>query len=685
VRFHVLGPLEVTHSGRTLAVGGARTRAVLAMLLLDANRVVAADRMIDELWPEYGQERGAANLQVRLSELRRALRSVGEADRLVTRPPGYMLRATAEELDVLRFEELVIAGRDAIAGGDTARGAGLLAESLGLWRGPALADVGDGRFASAERARLEEERLGALESRIEAELACGRHEQTVAELEALTAAHPLRERFWHGRLLALYRCGRQGDALRAYHELRAALTEELAIEPGPELRELNNRILQQDPGLEYRPAAPDGGAELPRPQTRYAQSGEVRIAYQILGHGERDIVFVPGAMSHLDLLWEDEETGNFFRRLAAMGRLIVFDKRDTGLSDRAPADSPLEERMDDVRAVMEAAQSDRAVLFGFSEGGPMSILFAATYPDRVTGLVLGAATARYRPAPGYPCGEGSESMFASLMEIAEHRWGQGASIDWFLPSRAGSDHARRLFARFERMSVTPGGFLRIVRMVRQIDVRAVLPAIHVPTLVIQRLDDRMTPPCHGRYLASHIPGARYFEQPGDHSLRFASSGDTDRLLNEIEDFLSAASQPTQPDRVLTTILSIDSSAGAKGHVLAHRGRLLRSGNDGLVATFNAPGQAIRCADAIRTVSAAAGIAPRAGVHTGEVELCGDRVDGVSLDIATAIAALAAPGEILVSRTVTDLVVGSGISFADRGLHALAGVPDGWPLFAVTAT
>jgi hypothetical protein len=338
-----------------------------------------------------------------------------------------------------------------------------------------------------------------------------------------------------------------------------------------------------------------------------------------------------------------------------------------------------------VRAVMEAAQSDRAVLFGFSEGGPMSILFAATYPDRVTGLLLGAATARYRPAPGYPCGEGSESMFASLMEIAEHRWGQGASIDWFLPSRAGSDHARRLFARFERMSVTPGGFLRIVRMVRQIDVRAVLPAIHVPTLVIQRLDDRMTPPCHGRYLASHIPGARYFEQPGDHSLRFASSGDTDRLLNEIEAFLSAASHPTQPDRVLTTILSIDSSAGANALVLAHRGRPLRSGNDGLVATFNAPGQAIRCADAIRTVSAAAGIAPRAGVHTGEVELRGDSVDGVSLDIATAIAALAQPGEILVSRTVTDLVVGSGISFADRGMHALAGVPNRWPLFAVTAT
>jgi DNA-binding SARP family transcriptional activator/pimeloyl-ACP methyl ester carboxylesterase/plasmid stabilization system protein ParE len=685
VQFHLLGPLEVTRSGRALAVGGARTRAVLAMLLLDANRVVATDRLVDELWPEHGQERGAANLQVRLSELRRALRSVGEADRLVTRPPGYMLRIATDELDVLTFEELVRAGREALSHGQAAQASQLLGRSLGLWRGAALADVGDGRFVSAERARLEEERLGALESRIEAQLACGRHEETIAELETLTGAHPLRERFWQERLLALYRCGRQADALRAYRDVRARLTEQLGIEPGPELRELHDRILRQDPELERPPTTPGGGGGLPRPETRYAQSGDVRIAYQIVGDGNRDIVFVPGAMSHLDLLWEDAETADFFRRLSAMGRLVLFDKRDTGLSDRAPADSPLEERMDDVRAVMQAAQSERAVLFGFSEGGPMSILFAATYPDRVTGLILGAATARYRPAPGYPCGEGSEAMFASLIEIAEQRWGQGASIDWFLPSRAGSDRARQLFARFERMSVTPGGFLRIVRMVRQIDVRPVLPAIHVPTLVIQRLDDRMTPPCHGRYLASQIPGARYFEQPGDHSLRFATSGDTDRLLDEIEDFLSTATTTTQPDRVLTTILSVDAPIGAESTVLAHRGRLIRAGQGDLVATFDAPGQAIRCADAIRSVSARAGQTPRAGVHTGEVELRGEQIAGPSVVIAAAITELAQPGEILVSRTVTDLVIGSGISFADRGDHALTGVPDRWPLFAVTST
>jgi DNA-binding SARP family transcriptional activator len=352
VQFHVLGPLEVTHNGRTVAVGGARTRTVLAMLLIDANRVVAADRLVNELWPEHGQERAAANLQVRLSELRRALRSVKQGERLVTRSPGYLLRVNADELDVLVFEQLLSAGREAIAAGDADRAVALLDQSLALWRGPALADLGDGAFASAERARLDEERLAALESRIEAQLACGRHDETIAELETLTAANPFRERFWRQRLVALYRCGRQAEALRAYRELRATLTEQLGIEPGPELRELHDRILHQDTDLKYRPGTPPGAADAGRPQTRYAQSGEMRIAYQVLGEGPRDIVFVPGAMSHLDLLWEDAETADFYRRLAALGRLILFDKRDTGLSDRAPADSPLEERMDDVRAVM---------------------------------------------------------------------------------------------------------------------------------------------------------------------------------------------------------------------------------------------------------------------------------------------------------------------------------------------
>ena len=699
MEFRVLGPLEVTADGQSLGLAGARTRAVLAMLIVHANQVVSSDRLIEELWP--GQPRAADSLQVRLSELRKVLRSAGEADRLATRPPGYLLRVTPTELDARQFEQLAAEGNAALAAGDAATAAQRLDQALQLWRGPALADLDAVPFARAEAGRLEEERLAALESRAEALLDCGRHRDLIAELETLTAAHPLRERFWLQRMLALYRAGRQADALRAYRDLRAVLIADLAIEPGPELRDLHARILRQDPALD-RPAADrpgagqsagqSGGNQDAVPQTRYARTEDgIHVAYQVIGEGERDIVFVPGLMSHLELLWEDHETADFFRRLAKLGRLILFDKRDTGLSDRAPGDMSLEERMEDVRAVMRAAGSSQAVLFGYSEGSPMSILFTATYPERVTALILGSASARWFPAPGYPCGQGAQEMYDGLQDIATHRWGQGASIEWYLQSRAGSAHARQLFGRFERMAVSPSAFLRMSRMIRDIDVRAVLPAIHVPTLVIQRLDDRITPPCHGRYLAEHIAGARYFEQPGDHSLRFAASGDSDALCAEIASFLAGSSQPGDPDRVLATILQAQAVGGSQADtreeaarhlVRDHRGRLIKTTADSLLATFDAPGQAIRCAAAVLDDAAALGIQIRAGIHTGEVDLVGDDITGTSVQITDRVAALAGPAEILVSRTVKDLVTGSGISFTERGSHELGGAGDQWPLFAV---
>jgi DNA-binding SARP family transcriptional activator/pimeloyl-ACP methyl ester carboxylesterase len=702
MEFRVLGPLEVTADGQSLGLGGARTRAVLAMLLVHANQVVSSGRLTEELWP--GQPRASDSLQVRLSELRKALRSAGEPDRLVTRPPGYLLRVQPGELDAPRFEQLSAEGNAALAAGDAAEAARCLGQALDLWRGPALADLDTAPFARAEAARLEEERLAALESRVEARLACGQHRELIAELETLTTAHPLRERFWFQRMLALYRAGRQADALRAYRELRAVLIAELAIEPGLELRDLQGRILAQDPALDGPPAADrlDGAGGQQRagggpegvPQTRYARTDDgIHVAYQVIGEGERDIVFVPGLMSHLELLWEDDETSDFFRRLAKLGRLILFDKRDTGLSDRAPGDMSLEERMEDVRAVMRAAGSSQAVLFGYSEGAPMSILFAATYPGRVTALILGSASARWFPAPGYPCGTGAQEMYDGLQDIATHRWGQGASIEWYLQSRAGSARARQRFGRFERLAVNPSAFLRMTRMIRDIDVRALLPAIHVPTLVIQRLDDLITPPCHGRYLASHIAGARYFEQPGDHSLRFAASGDSEALCAEITGFLESTSRPGDPDRVLATILHARAAGGdlaeddargkaARHLVRCHRGRFIKITGDGFLATFDAPGQAIRCAAAVIDDAATSGIQIGAGIHTGEVDLVGDDIAGASVQIAGRVAALADPAEILVSRTVKDLVTGSGISFTARGSHALTGRDDQWPLFAV---
>ena len=709
----MLGPLEVTAGGQSLGLAGARTRAVLAMLLVRANQVVSAERLIEELWPGQEADRAADSLQVRVSELRKILRAAGEADRLTTRPPGYLLRVTPGELDSQRFEQLAAEGNAALSAGDAVTAAQRLDQALGYWRGPALADFDAVPSARAEAGRLEEQRLAALESRAEALMACGRHRDLIAELETLTAAHPLRERFWFQRMLALYRAGRQADALRVYRELRDILVADLAIEPGPELRELHARILRQDPAL--KGPVPDRAGPGPDavPQTRYVQTSDgIHVAFQVIGEGERDMVLVPGLMSHLELIWEDHETADFYRRLARLGRLILFDKRDTGMSDRAPSTMSLEERMEDVRAVMQAAGSSRAVLFGYSEGAPMSILFAATYPERVTALILASASARWFPAPGYPCGQGAQEMYDALRDIAAHRWGQGESIEWYLPSRAHSAHARQLLGRFERMAVNPSAFLRLTQMIHDIDVRAVLPTIHVPTLVIQRLGDRITPPCHGRYLASHIAGARYFEQPGDHSLRFAASGDSNALFAEIEGFLAEASRPGDPDRVLATILRakpVDDDTTMMGHlagrggdmdgvggpgsgliggpgsglVRGHRGRLIRDGGDGILATFDAPGQAIRCAAAVLKDAAAAGIQIRAGIHTGEVDLVGEGIGGLSVAITDRVAALARPAEILVSRTVKDLVTGSGITFAERGSHRLNGAPDEWPLFAVT--
>ena len=554
MEFSVLGPIDVTVNGRSLELSGARARAVLATLIVHANHVIAAEQLLDELWPLQPADKALASLQVRLSELRKALRSVADtpdADRLSTRPPGYLLRVSPAELDSCRFTELTAKAAGAMAGGNPAAALHHFDEALRLWRGPALAGI-DAPSVRTEAGRLEELRLAALEARAEALLECGKLGDAIVELETLTAAHPLRERLWSLRMLALYRASRQADALRAYRDLRAILADELAIEPGPALRDLHTAILRQDPDLDHPgarfPAGQDASqaakgqraAPFPVPQTRYALTDDgAHIAYQVLGQGDGDLMFVPGLMSHLDLLWEDADTAGFFQRLATLGRLILFDKRDTGLSDRAVGDLSLKERMADLRAVMRAAGSARAALFGYSEGAPMSILFTATYPEQVTALILGSAAARWFPAPDYPCGEATVEMYESLRDIAAHRWGQGDSIEWYLPSRAADPRARELFARFERLAVTPGAFLRMTAMIREIDVRAALPAIRVPTLVIQRLGDRITPPFHGRYLAERIPGARYFEQLGDHSLRFAGGGDRDALLREIASFLAS--------------------------------------------------------------------------------------------------------------------------------------------------
>jgi class 3 adenylate cyclase/pimeloyl-ACP methyl ester carboxylesterase len=438
-----------------------------------------------------------------------------------------------------------------------------------------------------------------------------------------------------------------------------------------------------------------------RPETKYARSGKLHIAYQVVGNGPIELVFVPGFISHLEEAWETPAWAQFFTRISEFTRLILFDKPGTGLSDPVTGPQPLDERMDNVRAVMDAAGVERAALFGLSEGGPMSILFAATYPQRVTHLVLSGTTPRFLVDDGYPHGITHEWL-AGMIERIESGWGDGALLGLFAPSIADDPRARQWWGRFQRRAASPGMARALIAMLAEIDVRAVLPTIHVPTLIIHRTGDRPVPIGAARYLAEHIPGAQLVEQPGeDH---FPWIGEADAFVDEVEVFLTGERQSREMDRVLATVLFTDivgstehaARLGDRGwrdllqehntvvrsEIARMRGREVGTAGDGFLATFDGPARAIRCACAIQDAVKPLGITVRAGLHTGECEMIGEDVGGIAVHIGARVASLAGPGEVLVSSTVKDLVAGSGLSFADRGAHALKGVPGEWRLYRV---
>ncbi len=439
------------------------------------------------------------------------------------------------------------------------------------------------------------------------------------------------------------------------------------------------------------------------PETRYARSGDVHIAYQVVGEGPTDLVFVPGWVSNVEVLWEEPRVARFLERLASFARVILFDKRGTGLSDPVPEDGlpTLEQRMDDVRAVMDAAGSARAALFGFSEGGSMSVLFAATYPERTLALVTFGIFASRVWSEDYPWAPTPEQREAWL-SLIERDWGRDADLATLAPSVAEDAAFRRWFGRYMRLSASPRAAVALGRMNTRIDVRDVLPTIRVPTLVMHRRDDADARVEEARYIAARIPGARLVELDGADHLVF--TGDADAVLGEIEEFLTGARGGTDADRVLTTVLFtdvVDSTRRAaelgdrawselleRHHALVRRelarfrGTEVGTTGDGFLATFDGPARAVRCAAAITAAVTALGLRVRAGVHTGEVERRADDVRGLAVHVGARVCALAGPGEVLVSRTVRDLVSGSGLAFAPRGSHALKGVPGEWDLFAV---
>jgi pimeloyl-ACP methyl ester carboxylesterase len=424
----------------------------------------------------------------------------------------------------------------------------------------------------------------------------------------------------------------------------------------------------------------------------------------VVGEGPIDLVLVPGFATHIELQWEMPPLARFLERLGSFSRLLLFDKRGTGLSDPVTEVPTLERRIDDVRAVMDAAGSERAALFGISEGGPMSILFAATHPERVSALVLHGAMGRTTEAPDYPWGVPADALRESAAEFIAPYWGQDPEgiMELFAPSFVGDPRAAELTARLERMSASPSMVQQIFEMFLDIDVRSVLPSIHVPTLVIHRHGDRVVNWRAGRELADQIPGARYVEVPGIDHLPWA--GDAEAVLGETEEFLTGARTAAEPDRILATVMFTDivgstERAAELGdarwrELLAEEeeavrrelerfgGREVKRMGDGCLATFDGPARAIRCGKEITEAVRSVGLDVRVGLHCGEVEVMGEDVGGIAVHIAARVGSLAGADEVLVTSTVKDLVAGSGIEFADRGAQQLKGVPDEWRLFAV---
>ena len=433
------------------------------------------------------------------------------------------------------------------------------------------------------------------------------------------------------------------------------------------------------------------------PRLCYARSGDLHIAYQVFGAGSVDLVIVPGFISNVEETWDNPSAARWLDRLSRFARVIAFDKRGTGLSDRVEAVPSLDERMDDARAVMDAAHSERAVLLGISEGGSLATLFAASHPDRCTSLILYGAFAKF--SGWYP----TEEKLAAFYRYVEEKWGTGESVRKYAPSMADDAGFKKIWARHERVGATPAAAKALMRMNQEIDISGVLSAIRVPTLVIHRTEDIAVSIEDGRFLAQHIPHARLAEFAGADHLPYIGEN-ADDIADEIEEFVTGSRPAVEVDRVLSTVLLTDIVASTKRasdlgdrrwrtlldqhddlvrqEISRFRGREVKSLGDGFLATFDGPARAVRCATAIVEAARALGLEVRCGVHTGEIEMKGEDIGGIAVHIAARIAALAEGGQVLVSRTVRDLVAGSNLRLEERGAYALKGLSESMPLFAV---
>jgi len=694
VRVRVLGPVDVETSAGEVLIGSAKERLLLAALAVNRGHVVTADALIDALWGEKPPDTARKTLQTHVSNLRRRLGS----DVVVTEPSGYRLRV--DDVDVDRFRDLVREGEHATRDGDVALARAKFADAVALWRGEPFVDAASDSALAAERVRLHEEHLSALEARVAADLDAGAHNELVGELEGLVREHPFRERLWAHLMVALYRSGRQADALASYQRARTVLADELGLEPGADLRRLERAVLEQDAALDLAaPVRVPVDARVARAPVRFAQTADgVNVAYQVVGTGDRAIVTFPmAALLPFDAIDDEPAAARFHDRLASLGRLIRFDPRGIGFSDPLVSSTAnvLEQWVHDAITVMDAAACQDAVVFASMEGTLAAILMATTYPDRVRGLVLVNGTARLARDVDYPIGM-PQHVIDDFLDINFDPDAVAHGFDFLevaAPSVVHDPAFREWWITAGHRGASPAAARAIQTVHFGADVRALAPLVRVPTLVLHRQATAGIRVTHGRYMGEHIPGARYVELAGADDLPWV--GDTSVMLGEITEFFARAHHEASTDRVLTTIVFVeivDEDPGAAvdrydamvARQLDRFGGRPRSGGTGRpLATFDGPARAVTCTCAIRDAASQLGLHVRAAVHTGEVELSGPDIRGVAVDLGADVLAAAQPDEVVVSRTVVDLVAGSGLRFDDRGLHPLGDPPEGWRLFAAS--
>ncbi|QKC70628.1 alpha/beta fold hydrolase [Mesorhizobium sp. Root172] len=701
---YLLGGFDFAGVGAVVPAFSRKARAMMAYLALQAGHSQSREKLATLLWSANSEAQARMSLRQAVSATRKALQASG--GRLLTDGDNVVLHLDELDFDVARFE--------ALAASSTAAD---LEQALLVYRGDLLEGFGLKEEPFEDWLRVEREGLRAMAvaalDRLVAHYSALDPASCVRAATRLLTMEPLREDIHRALMRALAAQGRTNLALKQYEDCRRVLQRELNLQPEPETRSLYEELRRRRmaPQVQSRtagPASPAGaspathaderpafGGEQQQASTHYAKSAGINIAYQVTGDGPIDLIYVPGWVSNLDLAWSSPRLSRVLHRLGTFSRLIRMDKRGTGLSDRSVGLPTLEERMEDMRAVLDAVGSKRTVLFGSSEGGPMCMLFAATYPERTAALVLNGTYARGTWSRDYPWARTSEQVEEDLAAV-ERQWGEPADMSNAAPSLMNDSFEKEWFAAYLRNSASPADAIALWRWGTEIDVRDILPAIHVPALIVQTTGDRWVNPEEGRYLATHIEGARYIELAGrDHVIWGENS---DRLVDEIQSFVTGTLPAAPDERILVSVLLLEMGNppycdGAdlverhteeiRAQLLTAEGRQIRHSENRFLAVFQRPTQSIQCAIAIRHRLRQSGVDIRCAVHTGECEERGDDLTGIAIELASRLLDHAEPGDIIASRTVRDLVVGSSLIFQERGDIEASGLPGILSFFRVS--